>query len=414
MAFGQAREGAAMAQQPNGGILAGIRVLDLADEKGLPCTKFFADLGADVIKVEQPGGDPMRARPPYAGDQAHPERSLYFLHWNANKRGITLDLATPDGQALFRQLAATADVIVETFNPGTLDGWGLGYTALAEANPGLVMTSITVFGQTGPYRDYQGNELIAFALGGLMALAGDPGGPPVVAPGDLASGMASMHAALATQVALFHRLQTGRGQQVDASLSEAAAHIGGYVVPYYSYHGDKPVRVSHTVRTFELHDVYPCKDGYARLFILPRDHWLAFLEWLGKPPELDDPVFEDQNMRRENSDLINPYVEQLCAQYTKHDLYLEAQSRHLAITPMNTPADFVESEQTKARGYFLDAEHPVVGKYRQVGPLHKYSAMPAAVWRTAPLVGEHNDEILGGELGLSHDDLASLRAAGVI
>ncbi|HEY7066053.1 MAG TPA: CoA transferase [Chloroflexota bacterium] len=403
-----------MAQTADGGILAGIRVLDLADEKGLPCTKFFADLGADVIKVERPGGDPARARPPYAHDEAHPERSLYFLHWNANKRGITLDLATPDGQDLFRQLARTADVVIETFSPGTLEGWGLDYSALAQINPGLVMTSITVFGQTGPYRDYKGNELIAFALGGLMALAGDPGGPPVVAPGDLASGMASMHAALATQVALFHRLKSGRGQHVDAAVSEAAAHIGGYVVPYYSYHGEQPVRVSHFHRSFELHDVYPTKDGYARLFILPRAHWLTFLDWLGKPPELDDPVFEDQNMRRENSDLINPYVEALCQQYDKQDLYLEAQARHLAITPMNTPADFVESEQTQARGYFLEAEHPVVGKYRQVGPLHKYSAMPPRVRRPAPLVGEHNAEILGGELGLSSDDLASLRAAGVI
>jgi benzylsuccinate CoA-transferase BbsE subunit len=403
-----------MAQAAGDGILSGFRVLDLADEKGLPCTKFFADLGADVIKIEQPGGDPMRGRPPFAQDQAHPERSLYFLHWNANKRGITLDLESPDGQALFRQLARTADVVVETFNPGTLDRWGVGYEALAAENPGIIMTSITVFGQTGPYRDYQGNELVAFALGGLMALSGEPGGPPCVAPGDLASGMASMHAALATQVALFHRGRGGKGQHIDVSVSEASAHIGGYVVPYYSYHGEKPVRVSHRTQEFELHDVYPTKDGWARLFILPRAHWLEFLDWLGKPPELDDPVFEDQHMRRENSDLINPYVMQFCQQYTKQELYLEAQRRHLAVTPMNEPGDFVESEQTQARGYFVEAEHPVVGKYRQVGPLHKYSAMPPRVRRTAPLVGEHNDEILVGELGLSREDLVSLRAAGVI
>ncbi len=403
-----------MIQDAGDGILSGIRVLDLADDKGLPCTKFFADLGADVVKIEQPGGDPTRARPPFAQDRPHPERSLYFVHWNANKRGITLDFEQPDGQELFRQLARTADVVVETFNPGVLDRWGLGYEALSALNPGRIMTSITVFGQTGPYRDHQGNELVAFALGGLMALSGEPGGPPCVAPGDLASGMASMHAALATQVALYHRGHGGKGQQIDVSLAEAAAHIGGYVVSYYSYHGEKPVRVSHREQTFELHDVYPCKDGWARLFILPRDHWLAFLDWLGKPPELDDPVFEDQNMRRENSDLINPYVHQLCQQYTKQELYLEAQRRHLAVTPMNTPADFVESEQTRAREYFLPAEHPVVGPYRQVGPLHKYSAMPPRIRRAAPLVGEHNAAVLGGELGLSPDDLASLHAAGVI
>ncbi len=403
-----------MAPPSGEGILAGFRVLDLADEKGLPCTKFFADLGADVIKVEPPGGDPTRARPPFAGDVADRERSLYFLHWNANKRGITLDLETPDGQALFRQLARTADVVVETFNPGVMARWGLDYAALAALNPGLVVTSVTVFGQTGPYRDYRGDELVAFALGGLMALSGEPGGPPVVAPGDLASGMASLHAALATEVALFHRATTGRGQHVDASVSEAAAHIGGYVVPFYSYHHQKPVRTSHAERTFELHDLYPCRDGWARFFVLPRQHWLALLEWIGNPPELCDPLFEDQHLRRENSDLINPYVEALCRRYAKHDLYLEAQARHLAVSPMNTPADFVESEQTRARAVFLDAEHPVVGPYRQMGPLHKYGDFPARVRRAAPLVGQHNAEILGGELGLSADELAALRANRVI
>lgn len=396
------------------GALEGLRVLDLADEKGLPCAKFFADLGADVIKVERPGGDPTRHRPPFAQDKPHPERSLYFLHWNANKRGVTLDLEQPDGQALFRELARTADVVVETFPPGTMDRWGLGYQHLATINPGLVVTSITTYGQSGPFSQYKGGELEAFALGGLMALTGEPGGPPVVAPGDLASGMASLHAALATLVALFHRLRSGRGQHVDASLSDAAAHIGGYAVPFYSYHRQKPVRTSHLERTFELHDVYPCKDGWARLFILPRDHWLTLLEWLGRPPELDDPVFEDQHMRRENSDLINPHVEELCRRYTKRELYLEAQARHLAVTPMNTPGEFVESEQTRAREFFQEVEHPVVGRYLQVGALHRYSETPARVRRAAPLVGEHNEEIFIGELGLSRADLFSLRAAGVI
>src|SRR5579871_1834980 len=162
------------------GPLSGFRVLDLADEKGLPCTRFLADLGADVIKVERPGGDATRSRPPFAQDIPHPERSLYFLHWNANKRGITLDLDSPDGQALFLQLARTADVVVETFRPGTLEDWGLGYEALAAINPRIILTSITVFGQTGPFRDYNGDELIAFALGGVMALAGEPGGPPSI------------------------------------------------------------------------------------------------------------------------------------------------------------------------------------------------------------------------------------------
>ena len=233
--------------------LEGVRVLDLADEKGLPCTKFLADLGADVVKIEEPHGDRTRARPPFAGDIPHPERSLYFLHNNANKRGITLDLATPDGQRLFKELARTADVVVETLPPGTMQGWGIGYDALSTINPRLILTSITSFGQTGPWRDYKGGELIGFALGGLMAVSGEPAEPPCVAPGEMACGIASMHAALATEVALYHRQRSGRGQHIDVSLAEAAAHIGSYTVPEYSRSRTKPHRESHLQHASELH-----------------------------------------------------------------------------------------------------------------------------------------------------------------
>lgn len=399
---------------PSNGPLGGIRVLDLADETGLPCTRFLADLGADVIKVERPGGDPARARPPFAGDIPHPERSLYFLHWNANKRSVTLNLESPDGRELFRKLAATADVVVETFPPGTLDAWGLGYESLAELNPGIVLTSITIFGQTGPYRDYRGDELIAFALGGVMALSGEPGGPPCLAPGDLASGMASMHAALATLVALFYRLRSGRGQHVDASVAEAATHVGGYAIPFYSYHHQKAERVTHAHTSFELHDVYACQDGGVRLFILVRDHWRTFLEWIGSPPELTDPIFEDQDVRRDNRDLVDPYVVEFCQRFTKRELYAEGQARHLAVSPMCTPAEFVESEQTRAREFFVEVVHPVLGAYRQARAMHRFSESPAEIRCAAPLVGQHNEEILMGELGFSREDLIRLRASGAI
>ena len=395
------------------GPLEGFRVLDLADEKGLPCSKFFADLGADVIKIEQPGGDATRARPPFAKDIPHPERSLYFLHYNANKRGVTLDLDTLDGQALFRDLVKTADVVMETFPPGTMAGWGLGYEDLAALNPRIVVTSITAFGQTGPYRDYKGGELVAFALGGVMALSGEPGGPPCIAPGELACGMASIHAALATQVALSHRIKTGRGQHVDVSLSDAAAHVGGYNIPFYSYHHEKAVRVTHADTSFELHDVYPCEDGGVRLFILVRDHWRRFLDWIGSPKELRDPIFEDQEVRRDNRDLIDPFVKEFCVGLRKDELYMEGQRRHLAVSPMRTPAEFVESEQTRAREFFVEVEHPVVGRYGQVRPMHVFSESPGRVRTAAPLVGQHNEEIFLGELGLSREELISLKAAGV-
>jgi len=392
--------------------LQGVRVLDLASELGLPCTRFLADLGADVIKVEQPGGDDTRQRPPFAGDKAEAERSLYFQHFNGNKRGVTLDLSKPDGQALFRRLAEQADVVVETFEPGTMAGWGIDYEALAKINPALIFTSITLFGQTGPWRDYKGGELIAFALSGLMALSGEPNSTPVLAPGELSSGMASMHAALAIQVALWHRLQSGKGQYIDVSVAEAAAHIGSYAVPFYSYHKQKAERVSHLETTFELHDVYPCKDGWVRLFINPPEHWVRLLEWMGNPPEISDPLFEDRHMRSENSDLIDPYVRELCNRYTKKEIYMESQSRHLAVTPMNTPGEFVESEQTKARRLFQDVDHPAIGKLPQMVPMHR-GAEPEPPRRPAPTIGQHNDEVFG-ELGLSAAEISGLRARGVL
>ncbi|HVA23620.1 MAG TPA: CoA transferase [Chloroflexota bacterium] len=336
-----------------GGALDGIRVFDLADEKGLPCTKFLADAGADVIKIEPPCGDATRARTPFAGGTPHPERSLYFLHNNANKRGITLNLETSGGQALFRELAKSADVVVETFKPGTMEGWGLGYEALAAINPRIIVTSITLFGQTGPWRDYSGDELTAFALGGLMALSGEPGGPPCVAPGELSCGVASMHAALATQMALFHRRRTGRGQYIDVSVAEAAAHAGSYVVPLYSYHKTKPERISHLEHCPELHhDLYRCKDGWVRLFILANNHWKAFVEWLGSPPELCDPAYDDRRVRTADMARLTPVIEAFCMRHTKRELYIEGQAHHLAVTPVSTPAELVESEQTTARGFF--------------------------------------------------------------
>jgi crotonobetainyl-CoA:carnitine CoA-transferase CaiB-like acyl-CoA transferase len=161
------------------------------------------------------------------------------------------------------------------------------------------------------------------------------------------------------------------------------------------------------------HDLYPCKDGWVRLFILARQHWQAFAVWINSP-ELLDPAYEDRRVRTANMDGISPIIEEFCRRHTKRELYLEGQARHLAVTPVNTPAELVESEQTKARGFFQEVQHPVVGPYRQIGAMHKYSQAVTAVHCAAPLLGQHNAEVYQGELGLSIDDLQTLRAQGVI
>jgi crotonobetainyl-CoA:carnitine CoA-transferase CaiB-like acyl-CoA transferase len=192
-------------------LLGDIRVLDLADQKGVYCTKLLADLGADTIRIETPGGDPMRHVGPFLHDEPDPEKSLYWFQFNTSKRGITLNLETADGREILRQLAGKADVMVETFPPGHLDEIGLGYSNLRQVNPGLVLTSITPFGQTGPHRDFKGSDLIAQAMGGLMYLAGFAEDPPYKLHGSQAYHSASVQAAVGTMVALNARELTGRG-----------------------------------------------------------------------------------------------------------------------------------------------------------------------------------------------------------
>lgn len=396
----------------SGAPLDGVRILDLADESGLQCTKLLADLGADVVKVEPPAGDAARRRPPFADDRPGPDRGLFFLHYYANKRSITLDLQTADGRALFRRLAERADVVVETFAPGYLAGLGLGFDDLRRLNNRLVLTSLTPFGQEGPHSGYRASELTSFAMGGLMALSGEPGRAPSVAPGDLAHGMAGAYAAYGTLVAYYHRLLTGQGQRLDVSIHECSAHIAGYAIPTYSARHEKAARMTRAKRFFELHDVYPCQDGHVRFFVLPRDHWLGFREWIGSPPELMDPVFEDQQMRRENSDLIDPRVTDFAQGRTKEELFHEGQRRHLAVTPVYRPEEYAQSSQIRARGFFVEVEHPEVGRYQEVGPLHKLGRTPGRVRRPPPRIGQHNHEIYCQELGLAREELMALRAGG--
>ena len=398
----------------SGGPLAGTRVLDLTGPPGQLCVKMLADAGADVISVEPPGGSPSRSRPPFIDGASGPDSSLYFLHYNGNKRSITLNLAAPGGQYLLRRLTRTVDVLVETLPPGYLDDLGLTHESLRQENPGLVHTSITHFGRSGPYTGYQGSDMVCFALGGVMSQAGEPGSPPITAPGELAYALAGSYAAVGTNVALFRSLMSGRGQMVEVAVHEAAVHVAGYAVPIFSATGRKPFRQSWKQRLFDLYDVYPCRDGYARIFIMPRKHWRSLLDWLGHPDELGSELFEDQQLRWENSELIDPFVEGLTRRYDKVDLFEEGQRRGITVSPLNTPREFVENEQTEARELFRKTTHREIGEYRRMGPMHRYSGLPDPAPAPAPTPGEHNREVYCEELGLAATDLRKLEKAGVV
>ena len=213
-----------MSQTSEQSLLAAYRVLDLTDEKGVLCTKLMADFGADVIKIEPPGGDPMRRIGPFYHDEPDPEKSLFWFTFNTSKRSITLDITRREGQEILRQLATTADFVVECFAPGYLDSLGLGYSALSEVNPRLIMTSITPFGQTGPYRDYKASDIVGLAMGGLLYLNGEPGRPPVRVRASQAYAQASVQAAGGTMVAHYYREISGEGQHVDVSMQEAVSN----------------------------------------------------------------------------------------------------------------------------------------------------------------------------------------------
>ena len=403
-----------MAQENTSPPLTGYRVLDLAGPLGLHCTKLLADMGADVVKIEPPGGDEARHHPPFKDDLPHPEKSLYFLHFNTNKRGITLDITAPEGQAIFLELARKADVVLETFRPGRMDELRIGYEKLRAENPGLVYAAITPFGQTGPWRDYKANDMAGLALGNLLYLAGEPGEPPLQPPGEIAYGMASTYGAFATAVALYHRLESGKGQYIDVSMHECAGHIAGYFIPNYGYTGDKPARASRKGEETDLYDPYPTQNGYVRIFIIPVEQWRRLVDWMGRPPSISGPEFEKMAYRRKNPEPVHKAISEFCLHRTKEELYEEGQKRRIAVTPINTAGEFINSPQTQERGIFTDMVHPVIGKYAQFGPVPRLSETPGRIRRAAPLLGEHNEEIYRGELGLTIDDLVALRASGVI
>ena len=396
------------------GPLTGYRVLDLGGPLSLHCAKLLADMGADVIKVESPAGDESRRVPPFKDDAPHPEKSLYFLHFNTNKRGITLDVAKPDGRAILLELCKKADVVIETHRPSRAKELGLTYQDFSAVNPALIVASITPFGQNGPWKDYKANDMAGIALGNLLYLAGEPGEPPLQPPGEIAYGMASTYGAFGIAVALYHRLDSGKGQHIDVSMHECAGHIAGYFIPNFGYTGEKPARASRKGEETDLYDPYKTKNGYARIFIIPIEQWRRLVDWMGKPASISGPEFEKMAFRRKHPEIVVGAIAEFCARYTKEELYEEGQKRRIAVTPINTAGEFIEMEQTKSRGLFVDMEHPVIGKYKQFGVVPRLMETPGSIYRAAPLLGEHNKDVFIGDLGMNNDDLVALRAEGVI
>ena len=372
--------------------LGHLRVVELAGPESRYCGKVLADLGADVIKVEPPGGDQSRHFAPFAGDEPDRERSLNFANFDANKRSVVLDLAAPDGRDEARRLADSADMLIESFAPGYVDDLDLGFESLVRNNPGLIVISVSPFGRTGPYRDYLGGDLVAQAMGGLMYVQGDDTRPPCAAPSDQASQLTGLHAAYGALAALRHRSVTGQGQHVDVSMHEVVAHMM-LSIPRYAYFGEI-VRRTGTASPVAPNGYYKCSDGYACVSVFFDDHWLRMVEWMGLDA-LDDPIWHDGDFRRANPDLIDDMVAEFARSQTVREIVDEGQRRHIVVSAMHSLEEVVDGPQLRERDYFVQVDHPRIGRHRYPGAPYRLSRTPWRVRRPAPLLGQHQDEVLG-------------------
>lgn len=393
-------------------LLPGYRVLDLTSSMGALCGKFLGDLGMDVIKIEPPGGDPARGEPPFAKGCVHREGSLRFAYLNAGKRSITLDIARAEGREVLLDLVARADVVVEDFSPGSLAAMGLGYDVLLGRRDNLILVSVSGFGQDGPYAHYKTTDLIGNAMGGLLYISGDPKMTPCNPPETQSFYYTCLFACYGVMLSLWQRQTRGIGAWVDASV-QASMSLHEHVAFNYSAEGRVMKRAGSQHQHNAPANLFQCKNGWISLFVT-QTHWPLLLKaWPDHDPGLDDPKWINSNLRRQHADYINAEVTSFTSRFLKEELAELMQKHGIPGLPVNSPSDFMKDPHIQARGFFAGVNHPLLGSFAQPGAPFMVDGRrrPAA---PAPLLGQHNHEVLCGELGLSANELSALAAERVI
>jgi formyl-CoA transferase len=394
--------------------LEGIRVLDLTQyEAGPSCTQMLAWLGADVIKIEAPAGEPGRT----ALSDKRGEDSWFFLLLNSCKRGVTLNLKAPRGRTIFEDLVKIADVVVENMGPGAMERLGLGYEALRRINPRIIAASVKGFGSDGPYAEYKSFEWIAQAMAGAMSMTGSPDGPPTKAIGGLADTGAGLHAAIGILAAIIQRQATGVGQQIEVAQQEAVVNLLRIHLRD-TYANGKPVpRQGNRSLNAAPSNLYRCRpfgpNDYVFVHVATVEMWKTLTTIVGRPELGDDPRYADRRDRVQFIDEIDDMIEAWTEKRTKHEV-MEILAG--AGVPCGAALDSVEvlaDPHLKARGMIVELEHPRRGKYPMPANPVRLSDSPTTMQR-APLLGEHNGDVYGGLLGLSAADIESLRKDGVI
>ena len=412
-------------------LLSPYRVLDLTDQRGLLCGKILADLGADVIQIEPPGGSAARKLGPFYHDQEEPEKSLYWWSYAANKRGITLNLESPKGKEVLLRLVKEAHFVIESASLGYLSGLGLGYDSLAQINPALVMVSITPFGQDGPYANYNAPDIVGIALGGFMWLTGDADRPPVRVSSPHFYLHGSAAGATGAMLAHTHRALTGQGQHVDVSCQQAVARTLAHAPQqwdvnqvllkrmgvYRQTSGDNVVRIS-----------WPCKDGYVNYAAGgggggSATSTRALLAWMDEEGMGDEYLnsvnWEELGYGEMRAELMVRVIDPLMRFFSTHtraELVQGSVERRILMFAVSTPKDILAHPHLAARGYFQEIHHQELGaSFTYPGSFIKnMEGGRLGPRRQPPLIGEHNEEIYQGELGLTLGEIASLKSEGVI
>lgn len=403
--------------------LTNIRVIDTSTGIAGPYAgKMLADYGADVIKLELPDSpDFSRDMGAFPDGVPHSEKSALYLHLNAGKRGITLDPSTPEGKRMFAELAAQCDVVLESFRPGQMGRWGIGYDTLRQGHDDLVMTSVTPYGQTGPHRDYEYTELTIFAAGGAMHREGLPDREPLRYGAEIAQYFSGTTAAAATMIALFGVAMHGEGEWIDISMQECMAghpHQVGRRTPWiYGNEPDprKPPRLAAAgMREPYAVGSFRCKDGYVSFLPLGSRMWPQLARMIDRADLINDPRFASADERTERREELEAIFQAWFNEHTRMEVFAAGQREMLPCAPIMESYEALENPHFRERSYFVDLMHPDAGSLTYTGLPFRLSETGATSNTAAPRLGEHNAEIYGELLNIAAPELAELRAKGVV
>ncbi len=397
--------------------LDSVKVVEYGNFVSAPfCAKILADLGAEVIKIEKPEhGDDARRQEPFLGDVPGAERSGLFLYVNMNKLGITLNPGTATGKKIFSELLKNADIFVENNSPGRMRELELSYKYVKQINPRIVMTSITPFGHTGPYKDYESCELVNTHFGGVGHVStreGDISKEPLKYPAHLFSFQAGLSAAAATMGAYYHQRVTGSGSQLDVSEQESVIQNLNSVVARYGY--SKQIVSRTDVLDIAPHHILPCKDGYIYLSFVEEHQWRSFVDVMGHPDWADNELFKDSPTRSQYWDALKPLLLEWTMKRTVDEIYRMSQEKSVPVGAVRTADLVLKDKQMATRRFFVEVEHGKTGKLTYPGVPYRFSKIKGETPVAAPILGQDNEAIYCGRMGYTKNDLANLKVAGVI